>query len=264
VSELTPAQRAALIETIGHEARMISYSKSGYHERNPDHVALFNANVCLDTGKIWWGDLDLTRDEPKLVELARRLGKTVYVLAEPHGRFEHEDAPLLDEAYYSVTPSGHNRFQHEWHQRAADGTLRRRPPPRSAGRRLVLPLGRPRLWRFWRAEIRRSAHGAHGPHGRELNTLIYLGRTHAPFSKTPPLLVLGHHRAATGSAWRDLEWTWYPARRRHAPRPLLHFRLQRRVRSRRLYLSLLVHPGLAWTLHVGYTADGGRTSLGAH
>lgn len=252
--EFTPEQQAALLETVGHEARMISYSKSGYHERHPDHVALFNANVCVDTGKIWWGDLDLTLDEPKLVDLAQRLGKTVYVLAEPHGRFEHEDAPLLDEAYYSVTLSGHSRFQHEWHERAADGTLRRRPPLRSASRRLVLPRGRPRVWRFWRAELRRNEN--HGPHHHELNTLIYLGRTPAPFSKTPPLLVLGHHRAATGPAWSDLEWTWYPARRRHAPRPLLHLRLKRRFRSRRLDLSLLVHPGLVWELHLGFTTSG--------
>jgi hypothetical protein len=66
--------------------RMISRSKSNYLRRHPDHVVVFNANLCLAAGKVSWVDLDLTL-EPRLVELARRIGRRVFVLYERDGRF---------------------------------------------------------------------------------------------------------------------------------------------------------------------------------
>jgi hypothetical protein len=126
--ELNVRFSADLAATLGESGRMIAYSKTDYSRRHPDHVAIFNANVCVDAGKIWHGDLDLTLDELKLGELARRIGETVYVLYEYDGRFENEDSPLLEEAVSSVTPSGHTRFQHRYLERATDGSLRRLPP----------------------------------------------------------------------------------------------------------------------------------------
>jgi len=80
---------------------MISMSKSGYHEAYPTHAVVFNANVCTaDGNKVWYGDLDLTLDEPKLKQLARTLDTTVYVLSEMDGRFENEQSPLLDRFVY--------------------------------------------------------------------------------------------------------------------------------------------------------------------
>lgn len=79
--------------------RMVSASKSDYSCRFPTHVVVFNANVCTKThGKIWHGDVDITKDEAKLIELAKALGEDVYVLREMDGRFENEGEPKLDSA----------------------------------------------------------------------------------------------------------------------------------------------------------------------
>jgi hypothetical protein len=162
----------ALQETLGWEGRMIFFSKSRFGENHPDHVPVFNGNVCFVGGKVWWGDIDLTIDEPKLVDLARRVGQTVYVLYEHDARFDHEQRALLADAVYSVAPSGHYDFQHEYIERARDGALRRRPPLPETRRRFVLTFGRPRLWRFWRVDRRRSP--LRRP-GEGTATLLYLG-----------------------------------------------------------------------------------------
>jgi hypothetical protein len=119
---------AALEEMLGRPGRMISFSKSGYRERHPDHVTVFNANLCLRGGKIWYGDLDLTVDEPALAELARSIGTRLFVLSERDARFEHEEKPLLCQAICSVTPSGICCFESESIERGRDGSLRRRKP----------------------------------------------------------------------------------------------------------------------------------------
>ena len=72
------------------------------------------------------GAIDVTRDEPLLVELAGRLGETLFVLYEYDGRFRNERRPLLGQAVYEVAPSGHYRFDHERVERRCDGSLRRR------------------------------------------------------------------------------------------------------------------------------------------
>jgi hypothetical protein len=91
-------------ELLGHRGRMIASTKSGYGAAHPDHVALFNANVCVDGRKVWYGDLDLTRDEPRLRELAARVGEAVHVLYERDARFAHEEEPLLSDAIYWIEP----------------------------------------------------------------------------------------------------------------------------------------------------------------
>jgi hypothetical protein len=117
----------AIEEVLGRPGRIIAWSKSEHARRNPDHVLVFNANVCISPDrKRWWGDIDLTREEPLLVELAARLGETLFVLYEYDGRFRNERRPLLYRAVYEVTASGHYRFDHEWVERRRDGSLRRR------------------------------------------------------------------------------------------------------------------------------------------
>lgn len=75
--------------------RMISYSKSEYREKNPHSVCYFNANIfTLQEGKIWYGDLDLTKDGESLKRIAEEKGQTLFVLKEMDGRFENEG--LLD------------------------------------------------------------------------------------------------------------------------------------------------------------------------
>jgi hypothetical protein len=113
-------------ELLGPVGRMIATSKSRYRERFPDHAAVFNANVCLGSVKVWYGDLDLTNDEAPLVQLAHRLGGSVYVLFEPDGRFKHEAAPLVDQAVFQTTSCGRAIFDDRHFYRAADQSLRRK------------------------------------------------------------------------------------------------------------------------------------------
>nr|HPI82220.1 hypothetical protein [Candidatus Paceibacterota bacterium] len=41
--------------------RMISGSKSGYRDRYPENLVVFNANIVTKKrGKVWHGDLDVT------------------------------------------------------------------------------------------------------------------------------------------------------------------------------------------------------------
>jgi hypothetical protein len=109
---------------LGFAGRMISGSKTGFCKQHPDHFPVFNANVCTDAGKIWFGDIDLTEDEAKLAELARALGQKVYVLYERDGRFGGRDEqPLLENAMLVVTPD--STVEHDKHiRRAEDGRLR--------------------------------------------------------------------------------------------------------------------------------------------
>jgi hypothetical protein len=91
---------------LGFSGRLISWSKSGYRNKYPDNLVIFNANVATINGKIWWGDLDVTLDKDKLKQLAIALNETVYVLYEMDGRFGYENNPQIDRAIYSITPEG--------------------------------------------------------------------------------------------------------------------------------------------------------------
>jgi hypothetical protein len=121
----------ALLSTLGPADRMIAASKSRYATAHPTNVPVFNANVCLSVDgvsrptKRWFGDLDLTVDEPLLVELARQTGSTVYVLYERDARFATAKAPLVEAAVYSVTPTGETHFNKHV-ERSPDGKLRLR------------------------------------------------------------------------------------------------------------------------------------------
>lgn len=89
------------------DARMISGSKSSYSRQYPDHVVIFNANLCTRAnGKIWYGDIDLTVDADKLLALRAQLGEDVFILYEMDARFENEAAPLLEKARACVTENG--------------------------------------------------------------------------------------------------------------------------------------------------------------
>lgn len=125
---------AALLETVGPPGRMVALSKSDFEERHPDSVVEFNANLVLSPrAKVWHGDLSLSDWEPRLHELARLTGRIVFVLQERDGRFKNEARPLVENAVFSVTPSGHTRYDHEHIERGADGVLRRRPRPPKRG-----------------------------------------------------------------------------------------------------------------------------------
>lgn len=242
--ELARRHAAAVEETLGGHGGMISLSKTRYREQHPDHVAVFNANVCLEAGKVWWGDLDLTLGEGKVAELATRISETVYVLCEHDGRFEHEDEPLLGQALYSVTPSGHTRFAYDYLQRGRDGTLRRRPLLAEDRRRFFVTFGRPRLLRFWRTDVDRREQRTSD--GDVRTTLLYIGERVGVGgeSRRSPLLVLGFFRRRGRRFWVGFDVIWYPSPKRHAPRALVDVGAARGRGRTRPYVRFVLHPGL--------------------
>jgi hypothetical protein len=95
----TETQSQVAVRLLGMPGRMISGSKSGYDRAHPGHVVVFNANICTrSNGKIWYGDLDITKDEAMLKALAEALGEDVFVLSEHDARFETAAAPRFDRA----------------------------------------------------------------------------------------------------------------------------------------------------------------------
>jgi hypothetical protein len=82
---------------IGYEGRMISFSKSGYRRDHPENIVIFNANIIQKIDgryeKIWFGDLDITLDYEKLIQISELLDTEIFVLHEMDCRFDNEDKP---------------------------------------------------------------------------------------------------------------------------------------------------------------------------
>ncbi len=77
--------------------RMISESKSMYKDAYPEHLVVFDANVVTVTnGKIWYGDLDVTRDAEALKRLSEQIGEPLFVLREMDARFGKETNPASE------------------------------------------------------------------------------------------------------------------------------------------------------------------------
>ena len=93
--------RADLInKLIGYQGRMISGNKRG----PKDHLCVFNGNICTQERKIWFGDIDITKDTKKLQKVADTFGEPIYILREHDARFENENSPLLDKAVAVFKP----------------------------------------------------------------------------------------------------------------------------------------------------------------
>jgi hypothetical protein len=108
---------------LGPRGRMIASTKAGYDHAHPGHVAIFNANVCVAGQKVWYGDLDLTREELRLRELAARVGAAVHVLFERDARFRQEEQPLMEEAVYWIDPGQEPGFDELLVRRDTTGVL---------------------------------------------------------------------------------------------------------------------------------------------
>ena len=83
-------------EILGFSGRLISGSKSLYRNHNLNNIIIFNANLCTEEEKFWYGDIDINKDYKLLQLLAHRIGKTIYILNEIDGRFENENKPLIN------------------------------------------------------------------------------------------------------------------------------------------------------------------------
>lgn len=89
-------------------ARMISHSKSFYRKTFPYNQVYFNANIFIHNGKefekIWYGDLDITKDGYKLKEIAFNNNVIFYVLSEMEGRFENSNTQnVVSKAVWDTT-----------------------------------------------------------------------------------------------------------------------------------------------------------------
>lgn len=102
--------KSAVKKHLGWSGALLG-SKTRYKSKNPKNLVIFNANVCTDDGKIWWGDLDITKSEKNLVELAKTINKTIYVLYEMDGRFENEKQPRIDCFVYKADENGYTEIR---------------------------------------------------------------------------------------------------------------------------------------------------------
>ena len=92
-----------IIESIlGHRGRLISGSKSMYHHAFPRDLAVFNANLIVDGKKVWYGDINITKDVEKLKEIALKIGKPVFILSEMAARFDTENSPKVEEFIFKT------------------------------------------------------------------------------------------------------------------------------------------------------------------
>ena len=97
------------IDILGMVGTMISGSKSGYCDRHPNNLPVFNSNLIVmesNPTKIWHGDLDLTLSLNKLKDLASELGVEIRVLREHDARFEYEEKPRVEAYVIRVEPDG--------------------------------------------------------------------------------------------------------------------------------------------------------------
>ena len=70
---------------------------SAYKDAPKGCVCVWNANlISPSAGKVWYGDLNLTRDGKKLKNIAKIRGETLYVLREHDARFGTEDNTTED------------------------------------------------------------------------------------------------------------------------------------------------------------------------
>jgi hypothetical protein len=236
--------QAVLAATLGPPGRMITPSKSAYRDSHPDHLVVFNANICLTGAKVWHGDLDLTADEPALLDLAARTGAIADVLYEHDARFRSETNPRIERAVYSVTPTGHTRVDVSRVERRADGRVYERPVPRPP--RWRWPQS-PRLWRFWR--VAASCERSGTVEGTETSWCLRVGDGGA--HRRSPSLVLALHLWTRTARRVSLQCAWYPSSHR-AWTPAMHRRVKWHRGRFRPYVSLRLAPGTAYELGAGF------------
>lgn len=98
------------VKYLGMLSNMISMSKSGYRNNHPDNIVVFNSNICTNTEKIWYGDIDVTKSLQKLIDLALEINEDIYVLYEMDGRFDNEDKPLIHKYVVLISASGEVKY----------------------------------------------------------------------------------------------------------------------------------------------------------
>lgn len=76
-------------------SRMLAYNRGNYTRKNPRNKVYFCANIVTrEHGKIWWGDLDLTKDADRLQKAADAIAANLYILNEMDYRHHNESRPF--------------------------------------------------------------------------------------------------------------------------------------------------------------------------
>ncbi len=82
---------------------------SGSKKAPEGHQCVWNANIITESqGKVWWGDIDITKEASKLKAIAAEAGEPLYVLREMDCRFNTEKDPvavLISKAVWSTNES---------------------------------------------------------------------------------------------------------------------------------------------------------------
>ncbi len=89
--------------------RMVSGSKSGYLLKYPKNKVIFNANVITTSGKVWYGDLDVTVSEDVLKKISKEIGEPLFILYEMDARFGSEERDITElakDAMFVVDENG--------------------------------------------------------------------------------------------------------------------------------------------------------------
>ena len=96
---MTPTDACNLY--IGEMGRMISGAKVA----PKGHVCVWNGNVIVEGKKVWYGDIDLTKDAKRLQLAANELKQPLYILREMDARFDQERNPDLSKAVATINPT---------------------------------------------------------------------------------------------------------------------------------------------------------------
>ena len=73
-----------------------------------------------DMGKVWYGDLNLTKDYIVLKSIAHSLDTTLYILWESDGRFGEENKPIDELIKKSVWNTTEDKPTKEWYKNKMD------------------------------------------------------------------------------------------------------------------------------------------------
>jgi len=75
-----------------HVGRLITGSKSSYRENHPNDLIIFNANILIQSkGKIWHGDLNITKDAKILQRICNEINEKMIIVSEMLCRFGMEE-----------------------------------------------------------------------------------------------------------------------------------------------------------------------------
>ena len=93
---------------LGYSGKMLSGSKTLYSVYHPFDLTIFNGNIFSNTTneKLWYGDVNITKDIKKIINCAKELQDDLVILYESDGRFDREPNPNFDNCLLTVLRTG--------------------------------------------------------------------------------------------------------------------------------------------------------------